>query len=72
MNAPFGSVSVTEPNHGGPSVCAIKVILAEDGLFGAIDLGPDEARAIALQLLSRTGAVMLGDISRETLHGARH
>ena len=72
MTAPFGSVSVTEPNHDGPSVCAIKVCLAEDGLFGAVDLCADQARSLAMQLLTCTGAVRLGDIARETLRGARH
>jgi hypothetical protein len=69
---PFGSVSIVPANHGGRNICAVKMIIDNEGFFGAIDLGPDEARAMALQLLTCVGVVNPGDIAREMVLGARH
>jgi hypothetical protein len=65
MNNQIGSISVTDPNHGGQYVCAVKINISKEGLFCIIDLGPNEARAIALQLLTCTGDLKLGDIAHE-------
>jgi hypothetical protein len=69
---PFGSVSIVPANHGSSYVCAVKMNIDDEGFFGAIDLGPDEARAIALQLLEYVGAIDTTSLARETALGARH
>ena len=68
----FGSVSITPPNHGSGYVCAVKLNIDDDGFFGAVDLGPNEARAIALELLECVGAINPTYLARESALGARH
>jgi hypothetical protein len=67
----MGSITITQPNHGDQYVCAVKMN-TDDRLFGAVDLGPDEARSLALQLLTCVGAINSTYVNREMALGARH
>ena len=45
----WGDISIGEPSSDG-SVCSVK-LTSDDGFYGAIDLSPASARALALQIL---------------------
>jgi hypothetical protein len=67
----MGSITITPPNHGDQFACAVK-LTTDDRLFGAVDLGPAEARSLAIQLLTCVGAINQTYVNREMALGARH
>ena len=52
----WGDISIGEPSSDG-SVCSVK-LTSDDGFYGTIDLSPASARALALQILARSGVVV--------------
>ncbi len=66
-----GDVTITDANSGGIYACAIEMA-DDDGNTFAIDLTPDAARLMGLQLLERAGSVSWAETAHELLQGARH
>jgi hypothetical protein len=67
-----GTILVSGPVCGGAEhVCSLK-LTNDEGYFGSIDLDPQAARAIGLDLLKRAGAIRFHDALREDTLGPRH
>ena len=66
----LGKINVVQPNN--PDYAVAVKLQAPDGRFIAIDLTVDDARAVALEMLSKIKILNPTHFTEENMLGARH